>query len=340
MIDIVYVEKDALDIPFTKQVLPKLPRARVIVIDRWEDVFYRKKQNYALQMKNRKLIIGVNRENFVMKGSDNCQSAGSEAFYYCSFAKNCIGGCDYCYLRGMLRSGYLLAFANMQDCFEEVREIAEKEGKTLIALSYDNDVYALEGLFGYVGMWADLARSEERPGLTFEIRTKCGTKIFIDKAAPAPESLVFTWSVSSAENIKRFERGTSSLKARLDAAEYALEKGFRVRLALDPVIAAGENWRKGYEELCREIGRRGIGKKIDAVMTGGFRIPADYLKILRRNMPDSLIALDDYEVREGTAGYPPAKEKLLVSFVLNELENSAGVPKDRIFVYGGEEEKR
>ncbi len=336
MIDIVYIEKEALNLPFTENTVKKLPGAAKVLIDRWEDVFYRKKQDYGLQKKNRKLIIGINRGSFVMEGSENCQSAGAEDFYYCSFAKNCIGGCDYCYLQGMMRSGYLLAFANMDDCFAEAEKVLDKGKKTLLAVSYDNDIYALDGLFGYVKMWSDFANRERRENLTVEVRTKCGTKAFIDRADSASGTLVFTWSVSSPENIKRFEPCTSPLAARLDAAEYALDKGFRVRLALDPVIAIGKGWKEGYEKLCDEIAGRGIGGRLDAVMLGGFRIPADYLKIMRRNAPESPIAFDSYEIKGGTACYPEEKEAQVTGFIGSILKDRAGVPQERLFMYGRE----
>ncbi|MBQ7446151.1 MAG: hypothetical protein IJS71_09520 [Clostridia bacterium] len=338
MIDVIYAEREVLGLPFAEKVISRIPGAAVVTIDRWEDLFYRKKQNYALQKKERKLIIGRNRGSFVMEGSGNCQSGGAEVFKYCSFAKNCIGGCDYCYLQGMMRSGNLLAFANMEDCFSEVEAVIEKEQvsedkRMLLAVSYDNDVYALEGLFGYVKMWSDFVNSKKRPGFTVEVRTKCGTKSFIDRADPSSGSLVFTWSVSTGENIRRFERVTSTLEARLAAASYALDRGFRVRLALDPVIAAGRDWKEGYRDLCERISLLGMGERLDAVLTGGFRIPADYLKIMRRNAPCSPVAFDTYEVRNGTAGYPAEKERAISEYITKALTKIAGVPEARIFSY-------
>lgn len=343
MIDVLYIEKDALGLPFSRKIRAKLPSATVVPIDRWEDVFYRKKQNFALQKKDQNLIVGINRGGFVMQGSDNCQSTGADVFAYCSFAKNCIAGCGYCYLQGMMRSGNLLAFANMEDCFGEVRGLLERERisenrKLLLAVSYDNDIYALEGLFGYIGMWSDFVDAEQREGLTVEIRTKCGTRQFVDHAKPSNGSLVFTWSVSSPENIKKYEPMTSDLKARLDAAAYAVKKGFRVRLALDPVLDVSEG-PGGYVKLCEEIRARNIGEKLDAVMLGGFRIPADYLKIMRKNAPSSPIAFDSYEVREGTACYAPEREKKLTDLIAGNLVKTAGVPGERIFILDREAAK-
>ena len=64
-----------------------------------------------------KLILAVNRSGFIRMGSKNCQNFGAESFYYCSPVRNCISGCEYCYLQGMLSSENLLAFVNTGDCF-------------------------------------------------------------------------------------------------------------------------------------------------------------------------------------------------------------------------------
>lgn len=98
MIENVYVEKEALDYPLTREILDKIKCGSVIYVDDANDIFKRPNQNYALQKEHQALILSVNHGNFVYKASDNCQSFGSESFYYCSMSKNCLYACDYCYL--------------------------------------------------------------------------------------------------------------------------------------------------------------------------------------------------------------------------------------------------
>ncbi len=337
MIDIIYVERDALGYPMTERAFKALPKAEHVIIDSWEDVFYRKNQNFRLQKNSQKLILAVNRSDFLRKGSKNCQSFGADSFYYCSAVKNCICGCEYCYLQGMFGSANLLAFVNTGDCFEELRHLLKaenigKERKMLLPVTYDNDLYTLEKVFGLVESWADFLAAEKPEGLTVEIRTKCGTKSFAEAAKRAAEYMVFTWSVAPEENIKRFEPRTSPLKSRIDAALHCAGEGLRVRLAFDPLLAVGGDWRKGYADLLTLLAETGLASKVEAAGIGGFRIPSDYLKIMRKNAPESPLAFDRYESKGGTSAYPQEKQAALCKFILQKLAES-GVPREKIYVY-------
>ena len=337
MIDIVYIERDAHGYPMTGRALKALPKAEQVIIDSWEDVFYRKNQNFRLQKGAQKLILAVNRSGFIRMGSKNCQNFGADSFYYCSPVRNCISGCEYCYLQGMLSSANLLAFVNTGDCFEELRHLLKaenigKERKMLLPVTYDNDLYTLEKVFGLVGSWADFLAAEKPEGLTVEIRTKCGTKSFAEAAKKAAEYMVFTWSVAPEENIKRFEPRTSPLKSRIDAALHCAGEGQRVRLAFDPLLAVGCDWQKGYDDLCALLAETGLSRKVEAVGVGCFRIPADYLRIMRKNAPESPLAFDRYEYKNGTNGYPDEKQALVTGYVKQKLEE-CGVPHEKIYSY-------
>ena len=197
MINFIYAERDALLLPKTRQIIKRLPNAQVVLIDRWEDVFFRKKQNFSLQKQNQQLIIGVNREKFIYNGSDNCQNGGNGEFYYCTMAKNCIFSCDYCYLAGVNRSGNLLVFANIGDCFREADGLIDSGKNIFLPVSYDTDLYALEDLYGFVGDWSRYLAEKKPEKLTCEVRTKCGTAGFLDNISrDAAPYMVFTWTLT------------------------------------------------------------------------------------------------------------------------------------------------
>ncbi|MBO7658319.1 MAG: radical SAM protein, partial [Clostridia bacterium] len=63
-----------------------------------------------------------------------------------------------------------------------------------------------------------------------------------------------------------------------------------------------------------------------------FRIPADYLRIMRKNAPGSPLAFDRYEYKDGTNGYPDEKQTLVTGYVEQKLEE-CGVPREKIYSY-------
>lgn len=325
MFEMVYVEKEAVSYEITEKVLSKLPKARIFYIDDANDIFKRPNQNFSLEKKHQALILAVNRGTFVYEASDNCQSFGEKNFYYASVCKNCIYNCDYCYLQGMYRCGFVLAYVNIQKCFDDIDKILEKHKneKILMPISYDSDIYALEGLFGYIKKFDDFLN--DRPNLICEVRTKCGTTEFLKDFTS--ENLVFTWSFNSRKVIELFEKRTAGFDQRIKAIEKAVENGKRVRVAVDPVIPLGSSAEE-YVEAINSL--RSVAKNLDGVSVGMFRIPPDFLKIMRKNAPHSPLAFEYFETKNGQTTYSEKTTRKYLDSIAEALE-SIGVPKEKIF---------
>ena len=162
----IYIEEKALDYQLTKNILSQNSNANVINVKHYKDVFSRPRQDVLLQKENLSLILAVKHNDFLYKGAPVCQDFGNQNFFYCSCVMNCICNCEYCYLKGMYESGYLVVFVNLDDYFAHI-----KNENKYICVSYDTDLFPLEKSLGYVKRWLDFARKNEN--LTIEIRTKC-----------------------------------------------------------------------------------------------------------------------------------------------------------------------
>lgn len=145
----IYVEKAVRNHPRTKRILQNFPRASVILIDHYKDVFCRKGQNFILQQCSQNLILAAKQGNLIYPGAPVCQSFGNENFYYTSCVMNCVYDCEYCYLKGMYPSGNMVVFVNLEDIFREVRKLLE-ERAVYLCISYDTDLLAMEPITGYV----------------------------------------------------------------------------------------------------------------------------------------------------------------------------------------------
>lgn len=65
----IYVEKQIKDHQRTKEILKKLPDARVIEIDHYKDVFCRRKQSIVAQNKAKALILAKNQNGCIYEGA-------------------------------------------------------------------------------------------------------------------------------------------------------------------------------------------------------------------------------------------------------------------------------
>lgn len=327
----IYIESAALDYPVTQRILSALPRAEVIPIGHYKDVFDRGGQDAMSQKAAPDLILAVKRDSFLYDGSDNCQKFGAPRAYYAVPAMNCPFDCQYCFLKGMYPSVDLVIFVNIEDCLNEIRERA-LGGPAQISLSYETDLVAIDHLTGFVSAFASLA--SEVPDLMLEIRTKAAPTGFFQafqpagraaenlgnragtmsdethEAAKVPENLVFSFTLSPDSIITRFEKKTPGLDARLAALKATMDAGFAVRLCFDPMILT-PGWRQMYTEFFARVREEVDFSRVRDVSVGTFRIPKDYLKAMRKNYGDSEVSLFPYTLESGTYTYGEAEEELL-----------------------------
>ncbi len=321
----IYVEKQAADHPLTKEILGRFRKSVVIPIDHYKDVFNRAHQDFELQKTAPALILAKNEGESVFAGSPVCQDFGNDHFYYTSCARGCIFNCEYCFLRGMYGSGNVVIFVNLEDIFTEV-DMMCKQHHMYLCVSYDTDLIALESLTGFVSKWSSFTESHE--DLTIEIRTKSFRKDIYDICHPC-ERTIFAYTLSPQEVIDRYERKTSSLSDRLDAAAYAMSKGFPVRLCFDPIIYF-RGWQKAYSELIQKVSEKIDLTKVKDVSVGSFRIPAEYMKPLRKSFPTSSICQFPYENRNGVFQYSEDLQGEMENTLVTLLQSL--ISKDRIYL--------
>jgi len=322
----IYVEEGIKNHPGTARILSRFPKARLIGIKHYKDVFSRSNQDFLIQKKSPSLILAKKQDNFLYKGAPVCQDFGNRHFYYTTLVMNCIYDCEYCFLQGMYSSANIVVFVNTEDYFLHVEKILENH-PVYLSLSYDTDLLALEQKLGFVREWISFA--EQHPDLTIEVRTK-SANIKAIGSLPHSQNVILAWTLSPEMVQKNFEHNTPPLRQRISCIKKALDKGFRVRVCFDPIIYS-KDWPASFSETVeRTFGEIAPDRVID-VGIGVFRISRDYLKRMRKNRPDSAITQFPYEYDNGVYHYGRKLSDSMISVACDIVQKY--IPRERIYLW-------
>ena len=121
MIETVFVESEIMGHPIAKRVLSCLPKADLFEINRYQELFNKRQQNFRLQKEKPALILAKKHDNFVLPAPSGFGLESQKNFYF-SHMYNCIYDCRYCFLQGMYSSANYLLFVNFEDFFTSISE--------------------------------------------------------------------------------------------------------------------------------------------------------------------------------------------------------------------------
>ena len=334
----IYVEEALLQSPNVERILQKFPKAKVIPIKHYKDVFNRKKQGRLPQSRSRKLILAKKEGQRLYDGAVVCQDFSESHFCYTSLLMNCPFHCAYCYLQGMYPSSNLVMFLNLEDYFSDCRKWIAEKGSLYLCISYDTDLLAMEGIYPYVEEFARFLNQEN--ALRIEVRTKAGGEGLWRKMQRLPLSsdarkrMIFAFTLSPEEIIEEAEEGTARLSSRIFAIQKALEEGYLVRLCFDPMIYH-PRWKELYSDLLEEVFEKIPMEQIHDCSLGSFRISESYLKAMGKALPNSPHTQFPYENSGGYYHYPKALMEEMEGFLYSRLQEK--LPKEKIFRWDSQE---
>ena len=328
----IYVEEAILQSPDVERILRKFPKAKVIPIKHYKDVFNRKKQGRLAQSRSRKLILAKKEGQRLYDGAVVCQDFSESHFCYTSLLMNCPFHCAYCYLQGMYPSSNLVMFLNLENYFSDCRKWIAEKGSLYLCISYDSDLLAMEGIYPYVEEFARFLNQEN--ALRIEVRTKAGGEGLWRKMQRLPLSsdarkrMIFAFTLSPEEIIEEAEEGSARLSSRIFAIQKALEEGYLVRLCFDPMIYH-PRWKELYGDLLQEVFEKIPMEQIHDCSVGSFRISESYLKAMGKALPSSPHTQFPYENTGGYYHYPKELMEEMEGFLYSRLQEK--LPKEKIF---------
>lgn len=324
--DHIYVEEKVKNHPMTSQILANFPKAHVIDIRHYKDIFNRKHQNFMAQKANQALILAKKEGKLVYEGAPMCQNFGHDWFYYTSCMMNCVFDCEYCYLQGMYPSGHIVLFVNIEDIFEEVRALLKKH-PVYLCISYDTDLLAVEKLTHLAEKWCAFAQNE--PQLTIEIRTKSAAYTAIEHIAPLP-NVILAWTISPDAIARKYEHYAASSDSRIAAAKAAAEDGWRIRLCLEPALYMPD-WQEMYAALIEKIFAQIDRAAVMDISLGEFRVSSEYLKTMRKQRTASDVLFYPYTVKDGVCRYDESLSDEMIAFIKALLLKY--IEKEKIYVW-------
>lgn len=321
----IYVEEKALNNENTKKILAKFNNAKVIKINHYKDMFCRSNQNFYIQKTSPKIILACKEEKLVYEGAKMCESFGNDYFYYTSSMMNCLYNCEYCYLQGMYPSSNIVIFVNIEDIFKEVEDLL-KIHPVYLCVSYDTDLLALENIVGFTEKWLKFA--SKHSNLKIEIRTKSCNFSSIYNIEPL-KNVILAWTLSPEYIIENYEKGTPSLKNRLNSIKDAIERGWIIRLCFDPILYV-KDFKDHYKQCIETTFNTISAHKILDVSLGVFRVSKDYFKKMKKLQPNSKLLSYAFHIENGVCTYDEEHSKELIDYVYELVKQH--MAKDKIFI--------
>lgn len=328
--DTIYIEEQVLEHVRTQAIIARYPKAKHIVIERYAEVFNPHAQNFRTQKVNPSLILAA-KDNKKVLSTPSQYETGGGANYYFSHMLNCLYDCRYCFLQGMYRSANYLLFVNYEDFFSEIESIAlthKGDDKPVWFFSgYDCDSLAMEPVSKFAEYMVPKFAGLDNAVL--ELRTK-STQIRSLLDQPPLQNVVVAYSLSPHEVAEAVEIGAPKLHKRIDALARLQEHGWRIGLRFDPIVWH-QNYAAHYQVMIEQIFARLDANKIDSVTLGGFRLPKDFYKTMRRLFPEHWLFSAGLTENQGMVSYTPEIEHEV--FAELQQQTLRFVNSDRLYSY-------
>ena len=308
--DTIYIEERIASHPRTITILKRYPKARVIQIDRYNEVFNNASQNFRKQKQNPALILAQKDGERVLPTPDQYHIGGQHNYYF-SHMFNCIYDCRYCFLQGMYRSANYVVFVNYEDFFEDIKTTAmQHERPSWYFSGYDCDSLALEPITQFVEHCLDAF--SDTPQAWLELRTK-STQIRPLLNRPAIDNCVVAFSLSPEEIVQAEEHKTASLQKRISALQQLQSHGWKIGLRFDPLIQANE-FETIYGRMFEQVLSAIDIEAVHSVSLGPFRLPRDFHKKMIKLYPDSKLLSAQLEYNGTHVSYPESTETAMIDW--------------------------
>ena len=311
MIETIYVEEVIKNHPRTKFILNKFKKSRIILINKYGEIFNKRNQNFRIQKANPNLILAHKKNGFVLPTPDGFGIGSSKNFYF-SHMYNCIYDCRYCFLQGMYSSANYVIFVNFEDFDIALKEIIEnnKNSKVTFFSGYDCDSLALENVTGFAKHILSFFKTHHQ--IEIEFRTKSIQKEPFILMKPM-NNVILAYSLIPELMSNSLDNKAPSISKRIQVISELASKGWKIGLRFDPLIH-GKNWKELYQELLENLYNTISLDEIHSVSFGPLRFPKRMFKDIFKLYPNEPLFTSSLSANKKIISYDVEIEEEMTSF--------------------------
>ena len=242
-------------------------------------------------------------------------------YYVLNLGQHCEMDCSYCYLQSFINFPAVVIFANIEQAFEELKELKKnyKDQYLKIGTGEQTDSLSLDDISLYSQKLVRFFK--DCPKWSLEFKTKSDNVKNFENEDHIGNAIV-SWSINPEYIVQKEEHKTASLKQRFKAAQKVKDKGFPISFHIDPMIYH-EEWKKNYGQLVEQIAENFSPKEVTRISLGALRFQASQKALMRKRFGmESLVCQSElFTAKDGKLRYENNIRQKMFSFMNQKLKD-------------------
>jgi spore photoproduct lyase len=288
----IFIEKEVVNSPVTKQIINKLPDVTVEYIDDYRNIRIEGNTTDDVYIESKECLAIAGKKGGLVKEFRCRDGIIGNTEYFISHGNNCNLDCEYCFLQSYFDNAVPTVFINHDEILTAIKDVllAAGDKKTVFHAGELCDALAFDDLTGLSRKLIPLF--SEYPNAGLELRTKT-TTIENLLTISSSSNIVISWTFSPQLIVDAYEHKTPPLEERVRAAGEVQRAGYNVGICLDPIILC-EDWFNNYKSMLEMLFDRLDIAKIKFVSLGGFRYLPSLTRVIRDRNPETNLLLGEF----------------------------------------------
>jgi len=284
-----FIDEKVLDSPLVAELESRLGISGRVVSDAGTVFQFVSQAADPIQKGKEVLYLTKNKGSFIREcpGTRSYICCGYKILHIGTF---CTMDCSYCILQVYFHPPVLQFFVNHPDMIHELQQEFAKPGISRIGTGEFTDSMIWEHSTALSSLLVPLFAGQTRAVL--ELKTKT-THIQRLKHLSHNRKTICAWSLNTERVIWEQERHTTSLNARLLAAEKCQSWGYPVAFHFDPIVLY-DGCEAEYRHVIQQIFTRISADNIVWISIGTFRFIPELKSVIQRRFSDSTIVYGEF----------------------------------------------